>query len=213
MSGFGLLTTPLPLGCRLGEARVGASPYIPTSRLRRCSCWQPLSICRCARVSQWNGCHRVAPPVRAPMATVRETLANGVARSIFALMDLALPVPDHTTLARRRRTVSIDVHAPGRKAPVDLVLDSTGLKFYGPSRRLPGNRLPGSGGVGPQEARRKASRLEEVASGAISANAENALSVDAGTGEILSHALTTSDTSDAAWPASWLPEPGAISGR
>ena len=90
--------------------------------------------------------------------------AEGFTRSIFALMKLDLPVPDHTTLARRRRTVSIDMHAPGRKAPVDLVLDSTGLKFYGPPLGdVLRNRLPGSGRMGPQEAWRKASRLEEVA--------------------------------------------------
>ena len=57
---------------------------------------------------------------------------EGFVRSLLALMELDLPVPDHTTLARRRRTVEVEMHAPGRKGPVDLVLDSTGLKFYGP---------------------------------------------------------------------------------
>lgn len=32
-------------------------------------------------------------------------------------------------LSRRRRMVPIDMNALGRKAPADLVLDSTGLKF------------------------------------------------------------------------------------
>jgi hypothetical protein len=52
-------------------------------------------------------------------------------RSLVELMGLTLPVPDHTTLARRRRTVLIEMNAPGRKAPVDPVLDSTGLTFHG----------------------------------------------------------------------------------
>ena len=47
-------------------------------------------------------------------------------------MGLDLPVPDHTTLARRRRGVPVEMNAPGRQGPVDLVLDSTGLKFHGP---------------------------------------------------------------------------------
>ncbi|MEL6646070.1 MAG: IS5 family transposase [Pseudomonadota bacterium] len=56
---------------------------------------------------------------------------EGFVRSLMALLKRDLPVPDHTTLARRRRTVRVDQHAPGRRAPVDLVLDSTGLKFFG----------------------------------------------------------------------------------
>ncbi|MEM1432262.1 MAG: transposase [Pseudomonadota bacterium] len=109
------------------------------------------------------------------MATVRETLANGFARSILALMDLDLPVPDHTTLARRRRTVSLDMHAPGRTGPIDLVLDSTGLKFFGPGEWARAKH---------GEKRRDWRKVH--------------ISVDAGTGAILSHFLTNSDTSDAA---------------
>src|SRR5689334_1680275 len=41
--------------------------------------------------------------------------AEGFVRSLMVLMGLALPVPDHTTLARRRRTVAVDMHAPGRR--------------------------------------------------------------------------------------------------
>ncbi|MEM7778617.1 MAG: IS5 family transposase [Pseudomonadota bacterium] len=101
--------------------------------------------------------------------------AEGFARSILTLVNLDLPVPDHTTLARRRRTVTLDMHAPGRTAPVDLMLDSTGLKFFGPGEWA---RLK------HDEKRRDWRKLY--------------ISVDAGTGEILSHFLTNSDTSDAA---------------
>ena len=101
--------------------------------------------------------------------------AEGFVRSLLELMGLTLPVPDHTTLARRRRTVPIDMNAPGRKAPVDLVLDSTGLAFHGPGEW---DRLKHG------EKRRAWRKLH--------------LAVDAGTGEILAFELTDSDTADAA---------------
>ncbi|MEO1273428.1 MAG: transposase, partial [Myxococcota bacterium] len=56
---------------------------------------------------------------------------EGFVRSLMALLNRDLPVPDHTTLARRRHTVRVDQHAPGRTAPVDLVLDSTGHSLFG----------------------------------------------------------------------------------
>ena len=65
------------------------------------------------------------------------------------------------------------MNAPGRKGPVDLVLDSTGLKFYGPgewARKMHG------------EKRRSWRKLH--------------IAMDAGTGEILAHELTNDDTSD-----------------
>ena len=98
---------------------------------------------------------------------------EGFVRSLMELTGHNLPVPDHTTLARRRRTVVVDMHAPGRRAPVDLVLDSTGLKFYGPgewARQKHG------------EKRRSWRKLH--------------IAMDAGTGEILAHELTNDDTSD-----------------
>jgi hypothetical protein len=101
--------------------------------------------------------------------------AEGFVRSLLELMGLILPVPDHTTLARRRRTVPIDMNAPGRQAPVDLVLDSTGLTFHG----------PGEWGRHKHGEKRRAWRKLHLA-------------VDAGTGEVLAFALTGSDTADAA---------------
>jgi hypothetical protein len=60
--------------------------------------------------------------------TLRAT--EGLARSLFELMRLDLPVPDDTTLCRRAGTLPIDRprHAEG---PLHLILDSTGLKVYG----------------------------------------------------------------------------------
>src|SRR5918993_1057572 len=105
--------------------------------------------------------------------------AEGFVRSLMALMSLRLPVPDHTTLARRRRTVPIAMNAPGRRASVDLVLDSTGLQFQGPGEW---DRLKHG------EKRRAWRKLH--------------LAVDAGTGEILAFGLTDSDTADASMAGS-----------
>jgi hypothetical protein len=58
--------------------------------------------------------------------------AEGFAASIFKLAGLDLPVPDHTTLCRRNRTLS--VRDPARKRtsePISLIVDSSGLKICG----------------------------------------------------------------------------------
>ena len=58
--------------------------------------------------------------------------AEGFLGSVLKLMDLALPCPDHTTLSRRnatfesRRFVSRET-----QGPVDVIVDSTGLKVCG----------------------------------------------------------------------------------
>jgi hypothetical protein len=57
--------------------------------------------------------------------------SEGFVRSLIELMKLDLITPDHTTLSRRRRTVQVDEYRWPRKGPVDLVIDSTGLKFFG----------------------------------------------------------------------------------
>ena len=101
--------------------------------------------------------------------------AEGFVRSLFALMGVEIPVPDHTTLARRRRTVEVDMHTSAHPKPVDIVLDSTGLKFYG----------PGEWDRAKHGERRRAWRKLHV-------------SVDPASSEIVAHELTDSDTSDAA---------------
>lgn len=104
--------------------------------------------------------------------------AEGFVRSLFALTGVEAPVPDHTTLARRRRTVAVDMHTSAHPRPVDIVLDSTGLKFYG----------PGEWDRAKHGERRRAWRKLHV-------------SVDPATSEIVAHELTDSDTSDAAMAA------------
>lgn len=56
---------------------------------------------------------------------------EGFVRSLIELMHLDLTAPDHTTLARRRRHVTVSDFRWPRTRPVDIVIDSAGLKFYG----------------------------------------------------------------------------------
>jgi hypothetical protein len=59
---------------------------------------------------------------------------QGFAQSLMHLLQLDLPVPDYTTLCRRRQTLAVDVPASAtlrRAQGVHLVVDSTGLKIYG----------------------------------------------------------------------------------
>jgi hypothetical protein len=55
---------------------------------------------------------------------------EGFLRSLFEQLGLDLPVPDHTTLGRRAQRVPVEL--PRQSAgPLEVVLDSTGLKVYG----------------------------------------------------------------------------------
>jgi hypothetical protein len=56
--------------------------------------------------------------------------AEGLVRSVFALMQVSLAVPDHSTLSRRGRTVHIQLPKRAR-GPLYVVMDSSGLKVYG----------------------------------------------------------------------------------
>jgi len=55
---------------------------------------------------------------------------EGFVRSLFAMLKVTLPVPDHTTLSRRGK--GLEVTLPKKvNGQVDIVMDSTGLKVYG----------------------------------------------------------------------------------
>ncbi|HSQ30795.1 MAG TPA: transposase [Gemmatimonadaceae bacterium] len=56
---------------------------------------------------------------------LRETV--GPARSFFSVLALELPVPDHTTLARRRAQLPLALPVRPSTAPLHLVIDSRGL--------------------------------------------------------------------------------------
>ena len=63
---------------------------------------------------------------------------EGLMASIFALLGMVLPVPDHTTLSRRGRALRLDRCADAGGG-LDLAIDSTGLRLARP---------PGAGGEG-----------------------------------------------------------------
>ena len=57
---------------------------------------------------------------------------EGLLASILQLLGLELPVPDHSTIARRARTVQLPPRPRSTGAPLHLLVDSTGLKLCGP---------------------------------------------------------------------------------
>ena len=54
-----------------------------------------------------------------------------MARSIGRLMGWELSIPDHTRLARRAQSLTVNIARRQRSGPVHVVVDSTGLKIYG----------------------------------------------------------------------------------
>ena len=59
---------------------------------------------------------------------------EGLVGSLLELMGLDLPVPDHSTLSRRSRTLAVAPQAAS--GPVHLLVDSTGVKLSGPGEWL-----------------------------------------------------------------------------
>src|SRR5262245_60966168 len=56
---------------------------------------------------------------------------QGFLQSLFELMKLDLTAPDHSTLSRRRRQLTITLPVKDWSKPRHLVVDSTGVKGYG----------------------------------------------------------------------------------
>ena len=71
------------------------------------------------------------------MATLQESYhlglrqTQGLMASIGALLHLEVPVPDYSTLSRRRATVEIAVPRAHRKEGLHRVVDRTGVKVFG----------------------------------------------------------------------------------
>src|SRR5215204_5360478 len=100
---------------------------------------------------------------------------EGLIGSILQLLDLDLPVPDHSTLSRRAETLKLPKPRSGLGyGPVHLLVDSTGLKFCGP-----GEWLTEKHGT----KRRRAWRVLHLAT-------------DADTGRIVASVLTDKDADD-----------------
>lgn len=56
---------------------------------------------------------------------------EGLARSVLALLEVALPVPSYSTLSRRAAELTVTLGALPRSTPLHLVIDSSGFKVYG----------------------------------------------------------------------------------
>jgi len=55
----------------------------------------------------------------------------GLVTSIFRLLKVDLPIPDHSTLSRRMAGMEVGLPIKPSEKPRHLVIDSTGLKVYG----------------------------------------------------------------------------------
>lgn len=70
------------------------------------------------------------------MLVIKEVFAltnrqvEGFLRSLFALLKIALSVPDHSTLSRRGKKLKVNLAKKTEKR-LNIVMDSTGLKIYG----------------------------------------------------------------------------------
>jgi len=61
---------------------------------------------------------------------------EGLLASILHLLGLELPVPDHSTISRRTKTVILPKPPRTTSDPLHLLVDSTGLKLCGPGEWL-----------------------------------------------------------------------------
>lgn len=57
--------------------------------------------------------------------------AEGFITSVFKLMNLNLPIPDHTTVSRRLGSLKIELPVNKSESARHIVVDSTGVKVYG----------------------------------------------------------------------------------
>lgn len=99
---------------------------------------------------------------------------QGFLASIFELMGIDLPVPDHSTLSRRLGQLSIELPVLPKEGARHVVVDSTGVKVYGE-----GEWKTRQHGVSKRRTWRKLH-----------------LGVDEATGEILGAVATTNDFHD-----------------
>jgi hypothetical protein len=114
------------------------------------------------------------------MATVKAVYGlagrqcQGFLESIFELIGIELPVPDHSTLSRRLGKLTITLPIQSKAGARHLVVDSTGVKVYGE-----GEWKTRQHGVSKRRTWRKLH-----------------LGVDEATGEIVAMVVTTNDVAD-----------------
>lgn len=100
--------------------------------------------------------------------------ASGFVASVFELMGVELPVPDHSTISRRMGNLEVSLPLVDRPQARHVVIDSTGIKVYGE-----GEWKVRTHGVSKRRTWRKLH-----------------LAVDEATGEILAAVVSTNDWAD-----------------
>ena len=97
-------------------------------------------------LAQWHHANR-RPKVGRPfvysdtaiecLLTLRELFrlpyrqTEGLARSLARLMQVEVAIPDYTSLAKRAAALDISLDVSKHAGPIDVVVDSTGLKVFG----------------------------------------------------------------------------------
>ena len=99
---------------------------------------------------------------------------EGLMSSLFELMGVELPIPEHSTVSRRKGKLSVTLPVVPKSGSVHLVVDSTGVKVYGE-----GEWKTRQHGISKRRTWRKLH-----------------LGIDESTGEILSAVVTTNDVHD-----------------
>ena len=56
---------------------------------------------------------------------------EGFGRALAKLMNARVAIPHHTSLVKRAAKMNVSIKIEGAKGPIDVVVDSTGLKVYG----------------------------------------------------------------------------------
>jgi hypothetical protein len=56
---------------------------------------------------------------------------EGLGRALVKLMQIELTIPDFTSLAKRAPKLAVSLDVAQRQGPIDVVVDSTGLKVFG----------------------------------------------------------------------------------
>jgi hypothetical protein len=72
----------------------------------------------------------------ATMSTIKSVFSlagrqsEGFVKSVFELMNLDLPIPDHSTVSRRLKSLEIELPVKKSESTRHIVVDSTGVKVY-----------------------------------------------------------------------------------
>ena len=103
---------------------------------------------------------------------LRQTI--GMVASILSMAELDWPVPDFSTLSRRQKTITVQIPSRRAAGPLNLLVDSTGMKFLGDGEWLA--RKHGS------HRRRQYRKVH--------------LAMDTATGDVRAVAFTSSDKGD-----------------